>query len=207
MYKINEKSERHEDAPISVKVLMEEAASQADNPYVFYKDPGVEVSKPQRLIVPAFINLYASFTTELNNLSHQHHMPTIFTSICDLTSSTLYLKGSNKYHKLACINTNRECRKCGVAKMTSKIQPLLDMHEGTIKWKRWERECKSSKGDQTKTKGKKNYAEGKERTVGETCKGVAERGKKHYHCTCLRHLGKGISSAKFHQVHQKAVLF
>ena len=46
MYRIDEKRERHEDGPISVKVLVKEAAGQADNLYVFYKGPGVEVSPP-----------------------------------------------------------------------------------------------------------------------------------------------------------------
>ena len=52
MYRIDEKSKRrHEDDPISVKVLVEEATGQANNPYVFYKGPGVEVFPPPSPIV------------------------------------------------------------------------------------------------------------------------------------------------------------
>lgn len=42
-YRIDEKSKRHEEDPISVKVLVEEAAGQVDNPYLFYKGPGEEI--------------------------------------------------------------------------------------------------------------------------------------------------------------------
>ena len=49
-YRIDEKSKRHEEDPVSVKVLVEEAVGQVDNPYFFYK--GCDgLRKPDMLLV------------------------------------------------------------------------------------------------------------------------------------------------------------
>ena len=106
----------------------------------------------------------------INNICHQHRMPSIYQSIYKLNQSTLCpRRQDSRYNQRKCVY--REFDHCGVNNIIHQLQPLLDVQQGMVTWKKW------IKDDQTTESGgkkrKEDNFETTDRKPGETYRGIA----------------------------------